>query len=70
MKKSTMFYSFIWFLYLIVFGIVIKSVVDQYGANSIATYVTVIALGPIGMILIGTNKGLSSFGESLDDDRE
>jgi hypothetical protein len=56
--------------YLVVSGIIISAVAKSFGSNSIAMYLTVIAVGPVGLLLIVTHKGLNSFLQGLDNHDE
>lgn len=66
MKRSTIVTVFILVGYLVVSGIIISAVAESYGTYSIAMYLTVVAVGPIGLLLICTHKGLNSFLKGLD----
>ncbi len=65
-RRSTIVTVFIMIGYLVVSGIIISAVVESYGKDSIAMYLTVIAVGPIGLLLIATHKGLNLFLKRLD----
>lgn len=67
MKRSTLGTLFILTGYLAVFGIIISAVSESFGSDSIAMYITVIALGPVGLILISTHKGLNEYLKELDE---
>jgi len=56
--------------YVIATGIIISAVVKTYGSDSIAMYIAVIAVGPVGILLIATNKGLDVFLRGLDENDE
>ena len=66
MKRSTIMAVFILFCYLVVSGIIILAVAESFGSDSIAMYITVIAVGPVGLLLIITHKGLNSFLKNFD----
>lgn len=66
MKRSTLAITSILIGYLVVSGIIISAVAESYGLDSIAMYLTVIAVGPIGLILLVTHKGLDSYLKGLD----
>lgn len=42
-------------------GIVISAVFGLYGADSIAAYIAVIIVGPVGFGILITHKGLNSW---------
>lgn len=66
MKRSTYVTVSILIAYIIVAGIIISAVAVTFGGDSIAMYITVIAVGPVGLLLIVTHKGLDSFLKGLD----
>ena len=70
MKRSTIGVVFILFCYLLVVGIIMLAVAESFGSNSIAMYLTIIAIGPIGLLLIVTHKGLDSFLKNFDKNDE
>ncbi len=67
MKRSSFATGLVLIGYLIVFGIIVSAVSDSFGSDSLAMYIVVIALGPVGLFLIGTHKGLDDFLKRLDD---
>jgi hypothetical protein len=69
-NRSTIATLFILVCYLIVSGIIILGVAESFGVSSLAMYITVLAVGPIGLILLGTHKGLNAFLKNLDGDDE
>lgn len=70
LKRSTIASFIILICYVIVSGIIISGVADSFGSDSLAMYITVVAIGPIGLILLGTHKGLNTFLKNLDGDDE
>ena len=66
MKRSTIAVVLTLLCYLIFAGIIISAVAKSYGSHSIAMYITIIAVGPIGLGLIITHKGLNSWIKGLD----
>lgn len=70
LKRSTIASFIILVCYVIVSGIIILGVAESFGSSSLAMYITVVALGPIGLILLGTHKGLTTFLKNLDGNDE
>ena len=66
MKRSTLATVSILISYVVVSGIIVLAVAESFGSDSIAMYLTVIAVGPIGLLLIATHKGLNSYLKGLD----
>ena len=66
MKRSTLACVPILIGYVVVVGIIISSVAESFGSDSFAMFLTVIAVGPIGLLLIVTHKGLNSYLKGLD----
>lgn len=66
MKRSTLATAAILMGYIVVSGIIITAIAGSFGSDSVAMYIIVIAVGPVGLLLIATHKGLDAYLKGLD----
>ena len=68
MAKSVIIGIVCFIFYQLIAYIIFSAVSDKYGSDSVFGYITIIVIGPIFMLLIGTNEKIRSWFESLDDE--